>query len=729
MENKLKEEDERSSSLSEIEDETVDDEAELDQPKGPTTATVNDSEAETERLEQSPQKFRKQRNVVLSAENKTAYEKTMTKLSHSAKAEPRINGVTEQTAEGQDASDGVAHQHTADADVESAAEPRERLSPAGSLAPRKRKRKGPTSRSASAENESGEPARKRTGSIKSDPISDDYLPISLEDKRDTGTLEKDQEMRDDADDDEEGSPSKCDRDMATRAVDGGSRGKAQNGDRVNDLDLDVDSNDQDKADGHEDEGNEAEVEDRADAEDEGVGDVEAAARDGEELLKKKSAMDSLGAIEKHFATFRDRLYDERLAQLSHELSMLTKPKPTHPEYLAMLECVDARRNQKIQLADTLLEYQLGALQRESVAERSQMHSQYRQTVRELRETKLEEVNEQRHQIQRDRKGFEGTIPDYTYRFPTRRSQQISQQTSYNLEVSVLAGVAKHVGFPSAPDIEGLQPSEIEKDLQAMGIKSQSRPTISQGAQPLRVALSVPVYPAATPAAEEQFIEQNAWANPRHPAHHHHHHLHQLQRQASQQSRAGSPAAMTGPSKRRDALSPTSAEATSSRNLATSTSPAPTAFPPPTTAPAASINGLSEHTKPARDGPTGSRIGIAEVSLTNGERLASDQHDSAPGVDGRAPAALTAPDISPATVFSPGGQRTVAHSEPSPLIQAYQPLVGGDAESRVEPSTHDSPIVKEEQLDPDRVSPVLSRKNILHETNLRPGIGVGSFDGR
>ena len=140
----------------------------------------------------------------------------------------------------------------------------------------------------------------------------------------------------------------------------------------------------------------------------------------------------------------------------------------------MLRCLDQRRDEKIHHEEVLLDYKIKALETKSVAERSQLHSQYFQTVRAVRERKLEEVGEQWYQIQRDRRGCEGTgnnVSDFTYKFPTRRSQQITQQTAYNLEVSILSGVAKYVGFPAAPSISGARSSEIEDDLQSMGVRA------------------------------------------------------------------------------------------------------------------------------------------------------------------------------------------------------------------------------------------------------------------
>jgi hypothetical protein len=56
-------------------------------------------------------------------------------------------------------------------------------------------------------------------------------------------------------------------------------------------------------------------------------------------------------------------------------------------------------------------------------------------------------------------------------FPTRRSQQITQQTAYNKEVSVLSGIAKYVGFPAAPDITSVRTGEREEDMEKMGVSS------------------------------------------------------------------------------------------------------------------------------------------------------------------------------------------------------------------------------------------------------------------
>ena len=149
--------------------------------------------------------------------------------------------------------------------------------------------------------------------------------------------------------------------------------------------------------------------------------------------------------------------------------MLEQINPTHPDYLALMKVINKHRDDKIQREKTTLKFKLQALQRKSIAEKAQVHAQYMQTVREIREKALEYLQNESYQIQRERRNVEGDGPSYSYSFPTRRSQQIIDQTAYNLEVSILSGIAKHVGFPAAPEISGAKPSEIEDDFNAMGV--------------------------------------------------------------------------------------------------------------------------------------------------------------------------------------------------------------------------------------------------------------------
>lgn len=151
--------------------------------------------------------------------------------------------------------------------------------------------------------------------------------------------------------------------------------------------------------------------------------------------------------------------------------MLEGPDVTHPELLSMKEVLEQRRDEKIQYESTLLKYKLGSLQNKSVAEKAQVHGQYLQTVREIRDRNLEQVNQEWYQIHKERRSREDDVPEYMYLFPARRSQQITSQAAYNKEVSLLSGIAKYRGFPAAPEIRSARADEIDSDFEKLGVSN------------------------------------------------------------------------------------------------------------------------------------------------------------------------------------------------------------------------------------------------------------------
>lgn len=164
-----------------------------------------------------------------------------------------------------------------------------------------------------------------------------------------------------------------------------------------------------------------------------------------------------------------RLCDEQIAQYEQELEMLKQPNCTHPEYLAMIQCIDERRANKIEHEKQLMKHKLQCHERQTVAWRHQLHSQYFQAVRDIREKSLAECNHRIHELQKGRRQFGQDEVEYAMRLPEKRSERVRQQAAYNLEVSVLSGIAKYVGFPAAPDIKSARPSEIDEDFRAMKV--------------------------------------------------------------------------------------------------------------------------------------------------------------------------------------------------------------------------------------------------------------------
>lgn len=170
-----------------------------------------------------------------------------------------------------------------------------------------------------------------------------------------------------------------------------------------------------------------------------------------------------------------------------------------------------------------------ALERTTLAERSICHSKFAQDIRDIRDEHLSQLNETFMKIQRERRQSSHKETHYTHTFDPKRSHQITQQRSYNKEVSLLSGIAKYNGFPGAPELEGASASDVEGDLKRMNVRinhaTPSEPTSGLIREPQIKPRSTAYSQIANSkhsdemAGEGNFLAKNAWArNPPLPPH-------------------------------------------------------------------------------------------------------------------------------------------------------------------------------------------------------------------
>ena len=76
----------------------------------------------------------------------------------------------------------------------------------------------------------------------------------------------------------------------------------------------------------------------------------------------------------------------------------------------MLDCINRRRDERIQVENSLLQYKIQALQVKVLASRAQLLSQFAQDVRFTRAKYMELVGQQYYQIQRDRRLADTRLP-------------------------------------------------------------------------------------------------------------------------------------------------------------------------------------------------------------------------------------------------------------------------------------------------------------------------------
>ncbi|KAM0611754.1 hypothetical protein ACHAQF_001781 [Verticillium nonalfalfae] len=432
---------------------------------------ANDTEAETERLFDTPQAQR-HRDVVVNAFNDgQIFEHTPSKLQKTFSVDDEAdNSDNESLSDNDDVSlasspgDGSpSPTKPAKPAVTSLASPVRESSET-----KKRKRSLPVDQS-----DSDQPLRKRTGSFAAPDLGDaarreDDEDDPLSTHPNSGNQSADEEIpvltteaktepsRDSA------SPVKASS-VTRKLTRNGSKHKTEDGDddKINDADI--------HEEGTADEGVEPRVdEDVAVAEVED--DADAAARDEEELERKQAALDEWSQLEARFVLFRERLYKERLERLEAEEQSLQSDNPTHPEYLLMRQCLDERLDNRMREVNREHELTIQALDRLSVARRAQIWGQFYQGIREKREQYLESLNQEWYETQNARRSAH-SVPDYSIQFPTIPAQRTRNAVAYNTEVAYLAGLAKHEGFPAVPAMRGASAAEIDDDLEA--IKSAS----------------------------------------------------------------------------------------------------------------------------------------------------------------------------------------------------------------------------------------------------------------
>ncbi len=235
----------------------------------------------------------------------------------------------------------------------------------------------------------------------------------------------------------------------------------------------------------------------------------------EQRKAKKEASSLYDGVAKTFRVFKERLLSERLTSLKSELDLLAQPECIHPEYLKQVACVDARLQKQTREAHAYYRYKLQSIRDRTIGDRAQLHSQYFQHVRQTREDVLYNLGEQWYAIQKERRqSHQQDSEGYLYKYDPERSVQLRRQAKYNLEVSVLSGVAKYVGFPAAPEIEGTLNDDVDGDFKKMKVSS-TRITLTNDGRRLMVSLDHKTCDTAYPAASGGLLTRYSNLRPVH----------------------------------------------------------------------------------------------------------------------------------------------------------------------------------------------------------------------
>ncbi|KAF0326321.1 transcriptional regulatory protein dep1 [Colletotrichum asianum] len=473
---------------------------------------ANDTEAETERLYDTPQAQRHKDVVVNQFNDGQIFERTPSKLQKTFSVDGADDGDDDSLSDHDDVSMASSHGDEASPSKPKKSTELPSAEDNSESADNKKRKRSPIAESS----EPGQPSRKRTGSVvpqDQEPHKND-VEMHEDEVPSTNFHSGDHSATDDNAPELPPTKRGLSRDgqspvkdaLITKKITRNGSKRKGNAAEVHDHEGHDDARDDSR--GDEDAG--THDDDHAEHE----GDDEAEVTHDEELEKKRAAVEEWTDLEEKFVFFRERLYKDRLERLEQEEHSLQAEPPSHPEYLNMKQCLDERLEKKLLHMNKEYELSVEALERLAVARRAQIWDQFYQGVREQRSKMLENLNKEWYETQNARRSAH-SVPDYGLLFPTNPTQRTRNAVAYNSEVSFLAGLAKHEGFPAMPAIHGANAMEVEDDLEAM--KRSSKPCQRSMMQPLEDYQAVAFGGALGPAGE-QFIKDTPWANPNHISH-------------------------------------------------------------------------------------------------------------------------------------------------------------------------------------------------------------------
>lgn len=183
---------------------------------------------------------------------------------------------------------------------------------------------------------------------------------------------------------------------------------------------------------------------------------------------RQKAIVLLTEIEVEFAKLRDQLHDDKMARFIAEIEMCADG--THPELSKVHGQITRIRDEKIQLAEKKRLYQLRSINNQINAMRDHLHQQFMKDEAECRVKLLLQTTEEWYKVNKERRAMDALSPEYSYRVADKRSTQIQDRIVINSEISLLSGISNYIGFPAAPAMSPANESELQEDLEALGIQ-------------------------------------------------------------------------------------------------------------------------------------------------------------------------------------------------------------------------------------------------------------------
>lgn len=226
--------------------------------------------------------------------------------------------------------------------------------------------------------------------------------------------------------------------------------------------------------------------------------------------QRQLAVQELRSIEKAFVEIRDKLYQDKLKTLEHELQLCLDG--SHPELTKVYYKINEFYQDSLRLANNTLNYRLKCINTETIATRTSIHQVFLKEIMDGKNDLILETTSKWYKINKERTQMDQIIPDYYYPaipptspiipisdelqangyhesslMPDKKTIKqnniidlVQQRNNLNQQLGILNGLLQFHGIPSAVNLSSdvanhqlllakASEDEIAEDFTAMGI--------------------------------------------------------------------------------------------------------------------------------------------------------------------------------------------------------------------------------------------------------------------
>ncbi|KAG0246223.1 hypothetical protein BGX31_003687 [Mortierella sp. GBA43] len=217
---------------------------------------------------------------------------------------------------------------------------------------------------------------------------------------------------------------------------------------------------------HSDKESESEEHQEEDEEQEKPVEEEEEEEDLETKQLHKDALQALTDIEVEFASLRDKMYEERMAELDREVDMINAG--THPELSSLMQEIEQKREQRLRFADMSKRYTIDIAQTTYQVAEYRAHCTFQSARRTARTDLVQTLGKKRQKL----------LMELRLSSDTHKRQAIDDKATLmrsrkvkRIEANDLRTINERSGFPASKKPTSATDTELDRDFESMGVRA------------------------------------------------------------------------------------------------------------------------------------------------------------------------------------------------------------------------------------------------------------------